>query len=339
MALATKLQPTDNQGTVPSNTVCQICNDVIYGCVCHGPVSHQVHYGCALLEMESITAAQQRQLEHRAKRWQHTHRWHEMRNKKGSHMVPSTVQARIQEQTTDVRGRPLDPAYKILSSIVSAAQASRRPGHGHRDDTPLRRSSSSARPWRYSRDTVQTKRQGKKLIQQGSRGAHLARMAAAKRGVKLAEWHRVKAHRRQHAVIIDFHRDDQTFCNGARARHMIMFILCLTFTQYCLPQAIALVMSYIIVKMWTLSSRRGHSTHCRGATLCAATAITSFVLGSFWAVTVFGSVLLCPDSWLWWPETRYRIRGKTKPIAFKRPSSCDTTTTMNLDTVTPIRTQ
>ena len=189
MAPATEQQPTGNQGAVLSNSVCQICSDVIYGCVCDGPVSHQVHYGCALLEMESITNAQQRQFEQRAKRLQHAQRWHEMRNKNASY---STVQARIQEQNTDVQGRPSDPAYKILPSIVSAAQAFRRPVHGPRDGTPLRQSSSSARPWRCSRDTVQTKRQGKKIIQQGSRGAHLARMAAAKRGVKLAEWHRVK---------------------------------------------------------------------------------------------------------------------------------------------------
>ena len=41
-------------------------------------------------------------------------------------------------------------------------------------------------------------RREKRLVQQGSRGAHLARMTAARRGVRLCKWSHVRRHRAAH---------------------------------------------------------------------------------------------------------------------------------------------
>jgi len=46
-------------------------------------------------------------------------------------------------------------------------------------------------------DVTQTRRK-KRLVQQGSRGAHLARMTAARRGVRICEWSLVREHRGAH---------------------------------------------------------------------------------------------------------------------------------------------
>ncbi len=51
-------------------------------------------------------------------------------------------------------------------------------------------------PWRCAAGVP--KRRCRKLVQQGSRGAHLARMAAARRGVQLARWPRVRRDRAAH---------------------------------------------------------------------------------------------------------------------------------------------
>ena len=53
-------------------------------------------------------------------------------------------------------------------------------------------------PTRHEEPVVTMPRCGKRLLQQGSRGAHLARMSAAKRGVRLQRWSRVRRHRAAH---------------------------------------------------------------------------------------------------------------------------------------------
>ena len=58
-----------------------------------------------------------------------------------------------------------------------------------------------ARRFADAADVAHGRRREKRLVQQGSRGAHLARMTAVRRGVRLCKWSHVRRHRAAHRWV------------------------------------------------------------------------------------------------------------------------------------------
>ena len=228
--------------------LCQLCAESIEGVVCCGPLTGQVHYGCALNEQDVLDSGWQKRHERRRAQKVHHETWDHIRAKSPRHV----------KRRPDAVSRPEPRPESATVNVQAASQQGRRHAPGRTSEQRPRSSEASCWGWfsttlaglpwnlhaaapqddaaeetaalaekellhggagctegvhaqtcqawldswpQWWHEDTTTKCHHRKLKQQGSRGAHLARMAAGRRGVRLAKWSRVRQHRAAHSLV------------------------------------------------------------------------------------------------------------------------------------------
>ena len=235
---------------------CMICGLNIYGVVCCGPLTAQVHYACAVSQQQELADSRIKRYLKRCRRASHLERWENQRAKKlkrareprsGVYLTPEiTPECKA---TVDTPGC-LHAAWQSMATLVNAVsfRTLREAGvaglayvqdaanawlHNDAEVLAANAAESLLDPGLHRRGhgssgskleglwqtcigmlqncfrsvltlvarpahTTFLVRRRRKLLQQGSRGAHLARMAAVRRGVSLSNWSKVRCHRVAH---------------------------------------------------------------------------------------------------------------------------------------------
>ena len=244
------LEVPDEVREAAGSVLCQLCGTSIQGVICAGPLTGQVHYGCALLEQDDLGSGWQKRHERRRAQKMHQERWEKIRPKRSKKYAK---QKRPPPDTSKPASMPASAPGAVASSCVGevlahlwqlrlpmlpvclagsvgavlesgraaiagiqqhcathlAEQLERAlPGQteaqlpcgaflhflaeaGHKIYSCLFPDHASGRYAKMLRPAT-------RAIQKGSRGAHLARIAAARRGVRLTRWSEVRQARREH---------------------------------------------------------------------------------------------------------------------------------------------
>ena len=164
----------------------------------------------------------------------------------------------------------------------------------------------------------------RRMWSRSCRGAGLARVAAARRGVLLAPWEAVRRHRQAWkwsktwlgaAVLracrvlgwstsaITARQSWQVcrVCAQQRCVGAAAFGACLAGLGTCgIPPFVGIVAGYAVAWRIARAQVHSHGASCRTATAVVAGASTSFLVGFPYGVLLAAAICqICPSAWLW----------------------------------------